>query len=166
MNDFLVLLLSFAAFVLAHILLLQIVGPDKFIRNGGLLLLPFLFLPFLSIGMKLIFISLWNMYMFALICARNSVSLRILDEVLRAPAETLSKPELLDRFSDRESLGSRLELMQKNSFLHRVAGGEVELSAKGKLLARGILLARAILGVPKSGIDPLSDKNEAYPTEN
>lgn len=158
MNGLVPIALSFAVFALTHIVLLQMVGPNKFIRNGAVLMLPFLCLPELTVGAKLIFVSLWNMYMFALICARNSVSLRILDEILRSPGEALSKPELLERFSDRESLASRLELMQKNAFLRPVGGGEVELSAKGRLLARGILFARKLLGV--------SDKTEAFPSGN
>jgi hypothetical protein len=151
MNDLLKIVLFFSGFIGVHIFILHLIGPNHFIRNGALLLLGFLGLPVLTFGGKLIFVSLWNMYMFALICSRNSVSLRILDETLRAPGGALSKQELLDRFSDSESLSSRISLMEKNAFLHTFAENEVELLPKGRFLARSILFARNLFGVANPG---------------
>lgn len=70
------------------------------------------------------------MYMFALICPRNSVT----------------KEDLLSRFSDQESLAVRLQLMEKNVFVRAIGSNEVELLAKGRFLARAILMARLVFG--------------------
>lgn len=151
MNDFFLVLLAFIVFVGIHILVLHLVGPSRFIRNGIIILLIFISLPVLSFGAKLVFVSLWNMYMFALICSRNSVSLRILDEIREGPEVGLTKLHLLEKFSDRESLSSRIEIMEQNKFLRSVAPNVVELSKKGRILARGILLGRALFGVQNPG---------------
>ena len=70
------------------------------------------------------------MYMFALICPRNSVT----------------KEDLLSRFSDQESLAVRLQLMEKNVFVRAIGSNEVELLTKGRFLARAILMARLVFG--------------------
>lgn len=150
MRDILDIILTFIAFMIVHIAFLRKFGPAHFIRNAGLILLFFLLVPITGIWGKLVLLSLWNMYIFALICSRNSVSLRILEEVRQSPNKSLTKSEILGRFTDTESLSARLGLMEKNSFVHYIGPSEVELTSKGLFLARAILFARSLFGVRNS----------------
>ena len=164
MNLIFVTTLLFASFVLVHIVLSRLTGPRGFMVKVSATFMPFLISPFVGSFLDSFFggqqaqkwicagilFSLFNMYVVALVCARNSVSLRIMDEMLTVN-RGMTLDDLEKTYSERESVSSRLELMVSNGYLKRGPGEEIEISEKAKRMARITILIRAILGITNPG---------------
>lgn len=75
------------------------------------------------------------------------LTLRMLVEVLQAPGRTLTLSELQTRYSFREMIRSRLEVMVHNRYLSEQRQ-IYSLTTKGRIFANGFLLIRRILGIP------------------
>ena len=151
--------LGFSGAVLAHWLLLRLVGQAAFVRNGyavamavSAALLPCLWRCGI-VGAALFYLSfviLWNLYTMFLINLMNSVSLRMIIEIAGSPAEALSEAELLALYSDEEAMQSRFRDLVKGGFLTRHEL-ELTLTFKGRALARLLGTIRRIFGIELYG---------------
>ncbi len=106
--------LMFLSFVALHIIALKLLGKSQLIVRSFALATPFLIFN----GVRLdwmgawIFLSLLLMYMVVLISSTNSLTLRMVDEMSRLPNQEATADDLEKRFSRRESLESRLKMME------------------------------------------------------
>ena len=164
MSLILVTSIIFTVFVLVHIIISRLTGPSGFMIKVSVTFLPFLCSPFVVQFLEPFFgaqqaqkwicagvmFSLFNMYVVALVCARNSVSLRIMDEMLSVN-RGMSLDDLEKSYSERESVSSRLELMVRNGYLSRGADEMIEISEKAKKMARITLVIRNIFGIINPG---------------
>jgi hypothetical protein len=89
---------------------------------------------------------LWNLYLVFFINLMNSVSLRMMIEIDRAPAQSLSADQLLAAYSDDEALESRLQALVAARFIAR-DGAALSLQPKGRMLAFVVNSLRRLFGI-------------------
>lgn len=151
---------TFLVFLPAHVVVARCSGSFRVVRNSCVAFAIFLvvaLLGFARLGMpSLVFaaailISLWIIEMVALISAQNSVSLRILDEIERAPGQELTLEAIARRFAVVDSVKTRLELMKQNGLIASDGPGTVTLSGKALLAARFSLFVRRIFAAENPG---------------
>ena len=158
----------FTLFVLVHLGISRMTGATGFMKKIILVFLPFFIAPFfvdkvcpsffhaLAVDPSLrwicsaVLVSLFNVYMIALVCTRNSVSLRIMDEMVTAN-RGMNLDDLEKVYSERESVSSRLELMEGNGYLRRGPGEMIEITEKARKIARITIGFRKALGIVNPG---------------
>ena len=83
-----------------------------------------------------------------LVASRNSVTLRMMDEI--GLAGRLQFSEMAEKFTDTESLQARLAAMERSGFFLRESG-ELHLSPKGILLGSLALFLRRLFSIESAG---------------
>lgn len=159
--------LLFFAFMLIHMVVSRITGTNRFmvkVMAIGLplivspIVLPNLFpdtfwffiqQPFLQWVCILVLITVWSGYIVALVCTQNSVSLRILDEMYVAQ-KAVGLNEIEKVYSEEESVGSRLSLMQKSGYLIQTKD-MIEITPKANIFVYVTLIFRKIFGIINPG---------------
>lgn len=84
-------------------------------------------------------VSFWCTYVLVLVAARNSVTLRIMDEIAASPG--ISAKALAQHFPTEEGLNTRIFGMAQSGFVRLIGPEEFELSFKARLIA---VCARAL----------------------
>ena len=149
-------LIFFAGCVLLHLLLTRITRGKSFVRTGYLFLAVMCLLSAIVVVPQgwlcaatfyLFTIILWNLYATFFINLMNSVSLRLMVEIDRAPGQTFSTAEMVSLYSDEAALESRVQEMVAGGLLRIAADQQLVLTSKGQLLAVGLLWIRRIFGI-------------------
>ena len=149
-------LVFFTGCVLLHWLLIRLTRGQAFVRNGylfivtasalaGVVIVPLGGL--VTLVFYLFTIILWNLYITFFVNLMNSVSLRMMVEIDRAPGQTLSSADILNLYSDESALESRILEMTAGGLLRVAADQQLVLTRKGQLLARMLQLIRKIFGI-------------------
>ena len=92
--------------------------------------------------------SFFSFHCLVLVASRNSVTLRMMDEI--GLAGRLQFSEMAEKFTDTESLQARLAAMERSGFFLRESG-ELRLSPKGILLGRLALFLRRLFSIESAG---------------
>ena len=149
-------LVFFTGCVLLHWLLIRLTRGQAFVRNGYLFIAVASALAGIEIiprgglvaaAFYLFAIILWNLYVTFFVNLMNSVSLRMMVEIDRAPGQALSSADILNLYSDESALESRVQEMTAGGLLRVAADQQLVLTRKGQLLARGLSLIRRIFGI-------------------
>lgn len=147
----------FLAYAAAHILLCRFMSPAFFIRKAAYLWLCIVVAAhgfsadnFYGFSLGLFFsFSFWCLYILVLVAARNSVTLRMMDEI--DLEGELSRSALGQRFQDKHSVEARLCLMEQNQIVSRNSAGQTCLTPKGRRFAKLAMLIRRVFGIEKAG---------------
>lgn len=149
----------FVATVLVHFAFTHI-RSSHYVRNGylvaivvGAASLPVLasLRPWALGFVYLQFIILWNLYLIFFINLMNSVSLRMMGEILASPTRSLSLDQLSQVYSDDEALESRLHALARNGFILDRSEQGFTLTPRGALLARVLAASRWCFGIERFG---------------
>ncbi len=147
--------LWFGGSVILHLLFVRVVCRRAFVRNGylfalvmGIIPLPVVarlgLLPLAFAGLT--FIVLWNLYTIFFINLMNSVSLRMMLEIERAPAQSLAREELLAVYSDEDAFASRVRGLAATGLLS-LHGEELILTGRGRRFAGLLRAIRRLFGI-------------------
>ena len=146
-------LFIFFGYVVVHIFISRITNGGFLIRNAAItfvgyfsVLLPLFFRAnIMGLSLAIVFeILFWSAYIIALVCAINSVSLRMMDDILQSTELKLSLEQLTKGSGDENSIEPRIRLMERNGWLSIDATEEIRLSSSAKLLAIATLALRRI----------------------
>jgi hypothetical protein len=151
-----VALFSFPLYVILHALIGHLADKSSFLSRAtllwGIFAFSFTLLMAQSAGMALLgaafSFTLWGFYMLVLVHARNSVSLRMMDEI--DTAGTLSLDELNARMSDEESVRARLKGLAEGGLLVQ-SGNSYSVTGKGRALGLAASVIRRIFSMDITG---------------
>ena len=93
--------------------------------------------------------TFFGLYVLAVVVAKNSVTLRMMDEIERGAG--LTRSQLRACFSDSESVDARIEMMQRGGILTRNKDGTIKLLPKGARIGKAALFVRRIFSVATPG---------------
>ncbi len=151
--------LVFALQLAAHLMTSRFVKNPVFVKFSVLLFAasalvasPWLFRAGLGRGLFAcaLFASLWVIQMVALISGMNSVSLRMMDEVDRAPGRALEEQTLFSRITPEASVRARVDTLIKNGILVSGPEGTIQLARPARALASVARAIRRGVGAPLS----------------
>lgn len=87
--------------------------------------------------------------MIVLTSARNSVTLRMMDEIEKR--QGLTREQLAQAYSDEESVRARLKGMQSSGMLIIHSAGEIILTERGIFIGKIALQLRKVFSIQKAG---------------
>lgn len=162
MNLIFFTLLAFVVYLLLHLALLRTRGESGLIQWSFLLLVPFMILPFVLQGQlgweqkalswisSASLLSMWIFYVVCIVNVRNSVSLRMMNEIMKSPGG-LRELEIESRYSEEKSVQDRFEVMVRNGWIRMLPNREVEITSKAAKAAKITLFFRKVFSAENAG---------------
>ncbi len=93
--------------------------------------------------------SFWCLYMLALVAARNSVTLRMMDEIDRA--NSLTTDGLNSIVPDEKNVAVRIAAMEAGGLFDRDPNGGIKVTSKGVLIGRIAIFLQRLFSIKISG---------------